>query len=42
MTTYVLGDTGVLTGRSLRHIFRSPDTIVTTAVTPVALMPLFV
>jgi ABC-2 type transport system permease protein len=42
MTTHVLGDTGVLTGRSLRHILRSPDTIITTAVTPVALMLLFV
>jgi ABC-2 type transport system permease protein len=37
-----LEDTGVLTARSLRHILRSPDTIVTTAVTPVALMLLFV
>jgi ABC-2 type transport system permease protein len=42
MTTHVLGDTGTLTGRSLRHILRSPDTIITTAVTPVALMLLFV
>ena len=42
MTTHVLGDTGVLTGRSLRHILRSPDTIITTAVTPIALMLLFV
>jgi ABC-2 type transport system permease protein len=42
MTAHVLGDTGVLTGRSLRHILRSPDTIITTAVTPVALMLLFV
>ena len=42
MTTHVLGDTGTLTGRSLRHIVRSPDTIVTTAVTPIALMLLFV
>ena len=42
MTTNVLADTGVLTGRSLRHILRSPDTIITTAVTPVALMLLFV
>ena len=41
MTTHALHDTGVLTGRSLRHILRSPDTIVTTAVTPVALMLLF-
>lgn len=32
----------MLTGRSLRHIVRSPDTIITTAVTPVALMLLFV
>ncbi len=42
MTTAVLQDTTVLTGRSLRHILRSPDTIITTAVTPVALMLLFV
>lgn len=42
MTTHVLEDTTVLTGRSLRHIVRSPDTIITTAVTPVALMLLFV
>lgn len=42
MTTYALTDTGVLTGRSLRHILRSPDTIITTAVTPIALMLLFV
>ena len=42
MTAHVLGDTGVLTGRSLRHILRSPDTIITTAITPIALMLLFV
>jgi len=42
MTTHVLADTGVLTGRSLRHVLRSPDTIITTAITPVALMLLFV
>jgi ABC-2 type transport system permease protein len=42
MTTIGLADTGVLTGRSLRHILRSPDTIITTAVTPVALMLLVV
>ena len=41
MTTHAIGDTAVLTGRSLRHILRSPDTIVTTAVTPIALMLLF-
>ena len=37
-----LADTGVLTGRSLRHVLRSPDTILTTAVTPIALLLLFV
>ncbi|MFC8922542.1 ABC transporter permease [Cellulosimicrobium sp. NPDC057127] len=42
MTTYVLADTGALTDRSLRHVLRSPDTIITTAVTPIALMLLFV
>jgi len=42
MTTRFFGDTAVLTGRSLRHILRSPDTIVTTAVTPIALMLMFV
>ena len=41
-TTHFFGDTAVLTGRSLRHILRSPDTIITTAVTPIALMVLFV
>ena len=42
MSTHFLGDTAILTGRSLRHILRSPDTIITTAVTPVAIMILFV
>ncbi|WP_152361218.1 ABC transporter permease [Microlunatus speluncae] len=42
MTTHVLSDTGVLTSRSLRHILRSPDTIITTAITPIAMMLLFV
>ncbi|GAA4351672.1 ABC transporter permease [Microbacterium rhizosphaerae] len=42
MTAHTIGDTAVLTGRSLRHILRSPDTIITTAVTPIALMLLFV
>src|SRR6478735_3529190 len=42
MTTHFSGDTAVLTSRSLRHILRSPDTIITTAVTPVAIMVLFV
>ncbi|HEV7649862.1 MAG TPA: ABC transporter permease [Actinophytocola sp.] len=42
MTTHVFGDTTVLTGRSLRHITRSPDTIITTAIMPIAMMLLFV
>ena len=42
MTTHFLGDTAVLTGRSLRHISRSLDTIITTAITPIAMMLLFV
>ncbi|MCR2811817.1 ABC transporter permease [Microbacterium sp. zg.Y1084] len=42
MTGHVLSDTGILTGRSLRHVLRSPDTIITTAVTSIALMLLFV
>jgi ABC-2 type transport system permease protein len=42
MSAHVIGDTSVLTGRSLRHILRSPDTIVTTAVMPIAIMLLFV
>lgn len=42
MTTHALSDTRALTGRSLRHILRSPDTIITTAVMPIAMMLLFV
>ena len=42
MATHFLGDTAVLTGRSLRHITRSSDTIITTVVTPIAMMLLFV
>jgi ABC-2 type transport system permease protein len=38
----MINDTVVLTGRSLRHILRSPDTIITTAITPVAMLLLFV
>ncbi|WP_040164350.1 ABC transporter permease [Microbacterium gorillae] len=37
-----VGDTGVLLGRSLRHITRSLDTVITTAIMPVAMMLLFV
>jgi ABC-2 type transport system permease protein len=42
MSTHVLADTKTLLGRSLKHIVRSPDTIITTAITPIALMLLFV
>ncbi|MCK2023249.1 ABC transporter permease [Microbacterium sp. kSW2-24] len=42
MSTHFAADTATLTGRSMRHIFRSADTIITTAVTPIALMLLFV
>lgn len=42
MTSHAISDTAVLTGRSLTHILRSPDTIITTVVTPIALMLLFV
>jgi ABC-2 type transport system permease protein len=42
MTTRFLGDTALLTGRSLRHIMRSPDTIITTTIMPIAFMLLFV
>ena len=42
MTTHFFGDTAVLTGRSLRHITRSLDTIITTAIMPIAIMLLFV
>ena len=42
MTTHFFGDTAVLLGRSLRHITRSPDTIITTAIMPIALLLLFV
>jgi ABC-2 type transport system permease protein len=42
VTTHVFGDTAVLTGRSLRHVTRSPDTIITTVITPIAIMLLFV
>lgn len=41
MTTHLLSDTTTLTGRSLRHITRSMDTIITTAVM-VAIMLVFV
>jgi ABC-2 type transport system permease protein len=42
MTKHFFGDTSVLLGRSLRHITRSPDTIITTTIMPIALLLLFV
>ena len=42
MTARFSRDTAALLGRSLRHISRSPDTIVTTTVMPIAFLLLFV
>jgi len=42
MAKHFFGDTATLLGRSLRHISRSPDTIITTAIMPIAFMLLFV
>src|SRR5258706_2341376 len=42
MTNHFFGDTAVLTRRSLRHIIRSLDTIITTTIMPIAFMLLFV
>lgn len=42
MNTYFLADTAALTGRTMRHVTRSLDTIITTAIMPIAFMLLFV
>jgi ABC-2 type transport system permease protein len=42
MTTHFIDDTAVLVGRSMRHIVRSLDTIITVTIMPIALMLLFV
>ena len=42
MTTHFTADVAALLGRSLRHVGRSPDTIITTAITPIAMLLLFV
>ena len=42
MTTHFVDDTNALLGRSMRHVTRSLDTIITVAITPIALMLLFV
>jgi ABC-2 type transport system permease protein len=39
---HFFGDMGIMLGRSLRHIVRSLDTIITVAITPIAIMLLFV
>jgi len=42
MTMQFYANTAALLGRSLRHITRSPDTIITTAIMPIAFLLLFV
>jgi ABC-2 type transport system permease protein len=39
---HFFSDMSVMLGRSMRHIFRSMDTIITVAITPIAMMLLFV
>ncbi len=39
---YYFKDMSVMFGRSMRHIFRSMDTIITVCITPIAMMLLFV
>ena len=41
MNSHFFVDTAVMLKRSLRHILRSPDTIITTAIMPIAFMLLF-
>ncbi|EHB66657.1 MULTISPECIES: ABC transporter permease [Paenibacillus] len=42
MNKYFFSDMNVMLGRSMRHIFRSMDTIITVCITPIAMMLLFV
>ena len=42
MSTHFFGDTAVLTARSVKHVTRSADTIITTAIMPIAFMLVFV
>ncbi|MGC4175494.1 ABC transporter permease [Demequina sp.] len=42
MTPHAVSDTAALTGRSLKHITRSLDTIITTTIMPIAFLLLFV
>ena len=39
---HAVSDMGVMLGRSMRHIFRSIDTIITVLITPIAMMLMFV
>jgi ABC-2 type transport system permease protein len=39
---HFFSDLSVMLGRSLRHVFRSMDTIITVTITPIAMMLLFV
>ena len=41
MTTHVLGDTTVMLGRSIKHVSRSLDTIITVTIMPLAFLLLF-
>ena len=42
MNKYFISDMSVMLGRSMRHIFRSMDTIITVTIMPIAFMLLFV
>lgn len=42
MNEHFVSDMGVMLGRSMRHVFRSVDTIITVCITPIAMMLLFV
>ncbi len=42
VNNHFFSDMGVMLGRSMRHIFRSMDTIITVTITPIAMMLLFV
>jgi ABC-2 type transport system permease protein len=42
MTAHTIADIAALTGRTMRHVTRSLDTVVTTAIMPVAMMSMFV
>ncbi|MEU4220037.1 ABC transporter permease [Actinoplanes sp. NPDC026623] len=41
MSTHVLSNTNVMLGRSIRHVTRSMDTIITVTIMPIAFMLLF-